>query len=186
MADLSNIVPPKIEDLAGEDDWTLVDMPFSTTGGSSFVNGDPGGLRLRVRMFFRESDRRMFTRIWFGPGAEGPPRHAHGGSMAAVLDHTMGVVAWVSGIPVLAASITISFHRKLPIGTIATAETWVSDVEDRKVFTMGSLYADDPDRPFATGEGLFIQQELEDFAGLLGDPGPAQSKMKELRDNMRP
>jgi acyl-coenzyme A thioesterase PaaI-like protein len=186
MTDMPKIVPPRIEELEGEPDWTPVDMPFSATGGSSFVDGDPDGLRLRLRMFFRESDKHLFTRVWFGPEAEGPPRHAHGGSMAAVLDHTMGVGAWVSGIPVLAASITINFHRKLPIGTIATSETWVSDVEDRKVFTVGFLYGEDPEKPFATGEGLFIQQELDKFAGLVGEPGSKRMKMRELKDHMRP
>ena len=76
-------------------------MPFSGSGGGSFVEGDPQGDRLRIRMFVRESDCRLLSKVWFGPQAEGPPGHAHGGSQAAILDHTMGVAAWVAVVRVM-------------------------------------------------------------------------------------
>ncbi len=183
--DISKLIAPPIGTLSGEEGWTPIEMPFSTTGGASFIEGDPEGLRLRIRMFVREADHRLFARVWFGPQAEGPPGHAHGGSMAAVLDHAMGVGAWVAGHPVLAASITINFHRKLPLGTIAVSESWVDRVEGRKVYTAGRLYHADPDSPFATGQGLFIAQDLEKFKGLLGRDETLESNMEKARANMR-
>lgn len=184
MQDLSRLTPPTPEHLAGAPDWTLVDMPFSSTGGASFVDGDPEGQRLRIRMYYRAEDKHLVSRVWFGPQAEGPPGHAHGGSMAAVLDHCMGISSWAAGIPVVAASITINFHRKLPLGQIITAEAHVNDVADRKVFTFGTLYLDDPDKPFATGEGLFIRQELEDFASFFDKGDAASQKAQALKSHM--
>jgi acyl-coenzyme A thioesterase PaaI-like protein len=185
MSDLSHMVPPTPVEMGGEEGWTLVEMPFSSTGGSSFVDGDPDGHRLRVRMYFRPDDKRLVTRVWFGPQAEGPPGHAHGGSMAAVLDHCMGIASWASGVPVVAASITIGFHRKLPLGRVVTAETWVNDIAERKVFTMGYLYLDDPEKPFATGEGLFIRQEIEAFSSFFEQGAAAQAKAEDLKSRMQ-
>lgn len=165
---LSDLIAPEISDLTPDGEWTPIEMPFSATGGSSFVDGDPQGNRLRIRQFVRESDSRYFAKVWFGPDAEGPPNHAHGGSMAAILDHAMGVGAWASGHPVVAAKIIIDFRRKLPLGLVVTAEAWVDGTEGKKVHTAGRLYANNPDEPFATGEGLFVRQKMEAFTDLMG------------------
>lgn len=183
--DVSKLEPPSVESLTPEAGWTPIEMPFSTSGGSSFVEGDPEGRRLRIRMFVRDADRRLFGKAWFGPEAEGPPGHAHGGSMAAVLDHTMGIAAWVSGIPVVAASITINFHRKLPLGAVVLSETWVEQVDGKKVYTAGRLYLDDAEKPFSSGTGVFIRQALEKFQGLMGEDPGWQANMKKISSNMR-
>ena len=177
--DVSKLLAPDLERIAPEDGLALVQMPFSGSGGASFVDGDDQGNRLRLRMFVRESDCRMFSKAWFGPQAEGPPGHAHGGSMAAILDHTMGVAAWVAGYPVLAASITIDFVKKLPLGGIVTVETWVSGREGKKVTTQGRIYDTDPDAPYSTGEGIFILQRLDAFTNLAGHGDVLKSHMKD-------
>jgi acyl-coenzyme A thioesterase PaaI-like protein len=156
--DMSNIEIP--------DGCIPVDTPFGTDAGKSFVEGDPNGKRLRVQMFMRETDRRLISKIWFGPDAEGPPGHAHGGSMAAVLDHTMGVACWVEGYPVVAASITINFIKGLPLSAMYTVENWVERVDGKKVFAAGKIFLDDTEDPYATGSGLFIHKSLEDFRSL--------------------
>ena len=177
--DISKIVAPDLDRIVPEDGLTLVQMPFSGSGGLSFVDGDDEGNRLRLRMFVRESDCRMFSKAWFGPQAEGPPGHAHGGSMAAVLDHTMRVAAWVAGYQVLAASITIDFRKKLPLGEIVTVETWVSGRDGKKVSTEGRIYGADRDAPYSTGEGTFILQRIETFAKLAGHGDVLKGHMKD-------
>lgn len=94
------------------------DRPTFRSGiDPSFVSGDPFGNRIRVRYFKRERDGALVGKVWFGPGAEGPPGHAHGGSMAAVLDEALGAAAWMSGHPVVAAKLVTVFRRMLPLGT---------------------------------------------------------------------
>jgi len=178
--DLSKIVAPDLEQIPAEEGWTPIEMPFLTKGGASFVGGDPQGHRLRIRMFVRESDYRLRSKVWFGPQAEGPPGHAHGGSQAAVLDHTMGIAAWVAGHPVLAASITIDFRQKLPLGKILNVETWVSEREGKKVFTAGRIYNEDFEKPYSTGEGIFILQRLESFIENAGPDAQSKSPREEI------
>ena len=149
-----------------EPGWTPVD-PLRLEGGQgSFVSGDPRGDRLRVRYFRRERDGRLVGRAWFGPGAQGPPGHAHGGSIAAVLDEAMGAAAWLAGHLVVAVRLDTSFQRLLPLGTDALLEAWVERVEGRKVWTLSRLLDGDGE-PFAEAEGLFVKLDPARFMPLI-------------------
>lgn len=150
-----------------EGGWSPIEMPGSRTGGKSFIEGDPEGQRIRLRMFVRDEDRRLFGRVWFGPHAEGPPHHAHGGSVAAVLDHCMGISCWVAGHPVVAASITINFHHSVPLRLVTLVEAWVEKVDGRKITCAGKIHHPGEDHAFSTSSGLFIAQPMDRFKSLL-------------------
>ncbi len=114
---------------APEEGWTPIEPLVSVGTGRSFVSGDPEGDRLRVRYFRRARDGALVGRVWFGPGAEGPPGHAHGGSMAAVLDEAMGAAAWMAGHTVVAARVTINLRSMLSLESEVLLEAWVDRVE---------------------------------------------------------
>jgi len=157
---LKQAQPP---DFSPEPGWEPLEMPRSFGSGRSFVSGEPAGDRLRVHYFRRISDGMFVAKAWFGPGAEGPPGHAHGGSMAAVLDEVMGFACWVAGHPVVAATITVNFMKRLPLEQVFVAEAYVTGVEGQKVFASGRLYDPASGVEFSNGTGLFIQQPLESF-----------------------
>lgn len=148
--------PPAVSALEG---WTPL-SPITAKSGRSYVHGQEGDERMRVAYFRREADGALVGRVWFGPWCEGPPGHAHGGSMAAVLDDAIGKVGWLNGHRVVAARITVHFRRLLPLGTDATLEAWIHEVDGRKVHTRGRL-VDDDGSPFAEAEGLFIELGTE-------------------------
>jgi acyl-coenzyme A thioesterase PaaI-like protein len=163
MADTDAHRPPHV---VAERDWTPVEPPRLEGGRGSFVSGDPVGDRLRVRYFRRGRDQALVGRAWFGPGAAGPPGHAHGGAIAAVLDEAMGAAAWMAGHIVVAVRLETDFRRMLPLGTDTLMEAWVKRVEGRKVWTRGRLF-DAAGAPFAEAEGLFVTLDPERFGGLL-------------------
>jgi acyl-coenzyme A thioesterase PaaI-like protein len=155
--------PPEV---VPEPGWTPIE-PFRLEGGAgSFITGGAAGDRLRVRYFLRSQDQRLMGRAWFGPGAQGPPGHAHGGAIAAVLDEAMGAAAWIGGHIAVAARLDTSFQRMVPLGTDATLEAWVEREERRKIWTAGRLL-DGAGEPFATASGLFIEIPPERFQPLL-------------------
>lgn len=157
--------PDSAPPLAPEAGWEPLDHVVRGEGHKSFVSGDPLGDRIRVRYFRRCSDGALTGKVWFGPGAQGPPGNAHGGSMAAVLDEAMGMVAWLQGHAVVAASIRIDFRRMLPLHTEAVLEAWVERVAGKKVRSRAHLL--DPDgTPFAEGYGLFIAIGFDQFGEL--------------------
>lgn len=137
-------------------DWLPADpLNLEASGRRSFVSGGHAGDRLRVAYFRRAGRPGLVGRAWFGPGAEGPPGHAHGGSIAAVLDEAMGSSAWQDGYPVVAAKLVTDFRNMLPLSTDARFEARVERVEGRKVWAVGRLYGDDG-TVFCEAQGLFI------------------------------
>jgi len=167
-------------DLGTPEGWVALDT-ISSLPTRSFVSGDPRGRRLRVRYFLRERDGAFMGKAWFGEECEGPPGHAHGGSLAAVIDEGMGVAAWVLGHPSVAAELTVKFLEMVPLGTVVQIDAWIVQVDGKKVVTAGGLIGDDG-TIFCEGHGLFVEldpsrfRELADHArytgeGSLGLPG---------------
>ena len=148
--------PPPV---VAETGWSPL-SPITAKSGRSWVHGQEGDLRMRVAYFRRDNDDALVGRVWFGPWCEGPPGHAHGGSMASVLDDAIGKVGWLNGHRVLAAKIEVSFRRMLPLGRDVLIEAFIDRVEGRKVHTRGHLLAADG-APYAEAQGLFIELGAE-------------------------
>lgn len=152
------------ETTSGSGDLAPFD-PFTAAGlRRSFVSGDQEGERLRVH-YFRKSDGGLVAEVWFGPGTEGPPGHAHGGSIAAVLDEAMGIAAWLAGHKAVAAQLITNFKQMIPLGTTARVETVISGIAGRKV-TVSARLRDAAGQTLAEAEGLFVTLAPEVVATL--------------------
>lgn len=154
--------------------WTSVDFPRNFGQGRSFVSGETSGDRLIVHYYASAEASVLHALAWWGPGAEGPPGHAHGGSMAAVLDEGMGFSAWHAGYPVVAATITVNFRQRLPLGIVHGVSCRVNGVDNNKVYTSGRIYHLETGEEYANAEGLFIVQRLESFGGFMDFLKPPQ------------
>ncbi|MCC6621400.1 MAG: PaaI family thioesterase [Deltaproteobacteria bacterium] len=131
--------PPFPPDLA---DVVPLTLPEPVHRVRSFVSGDPAGDRLRVAYWAHTPTHEVRARAWFGPDAEGPPGHAHGGSIAAVLDEVMGVAAWYRGHRVVAKTLAIDFVSPLPLGRDTIVFADVRSVEGRRVTVEGRIESD--------------------------------------------
>lgn len=125
-------------DLRGDSDWIDFDAPALVGNSLRFISGDPHGERFRVR-YYRDAAQQLKARVWFGPETEGPPGHAHGGSIAAVLDEVLGLTGWASGRAVVVANLNVSFRNLLPLQTVVTVESEVVSVNGRKVLVKGRV-----------------------------------------------
>ena len=146
-------------------DWSPVRLPHMVLE-DSFVSGDSSRRRLSIHYFRTGPDRSLRAKVLFGPGTQGPPGHAHGGSMAAVLDEAMGGAAWMQGHPVVAAELTTRFKVMLPLGTRCIVEARVGHVDGRKVRVVGKLRQSDGDIIYAEGEALFIALDPKKFGPM--------------------
>lgn len=143
-----------------------------------FVSGDPEGDRIRVRYFVNSEDRRLMCKAWFGHGSQGPPGHAHGGSISALLDESMGFAAWVAGHMVVAAQLNINFRSMVPIDKISTCEAWVEDVQGRKITTRSRLFSQDG-VTCSDGTALFLTLTAEQFDKAKDKYGELQQLKQE-------
>ena len=124
--------------LSGEGDWLPFDAPSLVGNSLRFVSGDPDGQRFRMK-YFRDEEKNLVARVWFGPETEGPPGHAHGGAMAAVLDEVLGLAAWAAGHPIVVGKLNIHFSQLLPLETVMQVESEIVSVEGRKVKVKGRI-----------------------------------------------
>lgn len=124
--------------LDGENDWELFDAPALVGSSLRFVSGEPEGQRFRVR-YFKPQESALVARVWFGPETEGPPGHAHGGAVAAVLDEVLGLAAWAAGHPIVVGQLKIHFSQLLPLETVMQVETEIVSIEGRKITVQGKI-----------------------------------------------
>lgn len=140
-------------DLSGEPDWAPFDAPSLVGESLRFVSGDPEGDRFRVS-YYRDSEQHLHARIWFGPETGGPPGHAHGGAVSAVMDEGLGLAAWAAGYPIVVGNLNISFRAMLPLEKVVTLESRVVSAQGRKIMVHGRLFCGDT--IYAEGECLCI------------------------------
>ncbi|MDP6935077.1 MAG: PaaI family thioesterase [Myxococcota bacterium] len=169
--ELGHFEPPTEELLCAPlPDCEHIDLSVGAGPLPSFLSGDRQSLRVRIRYFWRPSDGHLFARAWFGPGSKGPPGHAHGGSIAALLDEVMGVCAYLNGREVLAARIDVSYRQPLRLGSVVLAEGWVEKQSGRKVSARARLTDVDSGVLLSDSNGLFLQlntQQVEAYTTLL-------------------
>lgn len=130
----------------------------------SFVNDTVPNDRLRVAYFLVDGEPGVYAKAWFGPGAEGPPRFAHGGSVAAVLDEALGAAAWTAGHQVVVARLAVDMREMVPLGTDATVHARIERTDGRKVYCRARLTAGAD--VLAEGEALCIILATEHAAAL--------------------
>ncbi|MBM3462940.1 MAG: PaaI family thioesterase [Armatimonadetes bacterium] len=125
-----------------------------------FGCGHPGEERLEPHFRWDNETRRVLGRVRFGKNTQGPPGHAHGGSLSTVLDECMGAAAWISGHPVVCVSLTVNFRNLVPLGSELEMEASVERVDGRKVYASGRLTHPDG-QVMAEASGLFLEIPTE-------------------------
>ena len=141
-------------DLSAPDpDWVPLTPYWEALGTRSFVSSDDGD-RIRVRYYAGAG--RTWAQVWFGPGAEGPPGHAHGGALAALLDEAMGMAALATGRVVVAGRIEVDFRAMVPLEHVVTAEIALGAAVGKKMPVHAVLRGPDGEAA-CEATGLFVE-----------------------------
>ncbi|MFF1461847.1 PaaI family thioesterase [Streptomyces sp. NPDC058330] len=96
--------------------------------------------------------------VTLGLPYQGPPRCAHGGVSALLLDHTLGVANHWAGLSGMTAELTLRYLRPTPLFEPLTVTGRQISVDGKKIRTVGSITAGG--RACVTAEGLFIAKQL--------------------------
>jgi len=138
-------------------EWIPVEKPPLQAGGQQFLTGSGSEDRVSIRYFRHRDSTAVIARVRFGIRTEGPPGHAHGGSISAVLDEAMGAAAWLAGYPVVTVELSVRFRKKVPIGSEAVVETELESCSRRDVRMTGRLIDESTAKVFATATGRFYR-----------------------------
>ncbi len=149
-------------DLAGEPGWQPLTPFWEILGTRSFVSSEDGD---RIRARYYQCADGVRARAWFGPGAEGPPGHVHGGALAALLDEAMGMAALSTGRVVVAARIEVDFRSMVPLGETVTAEMTLEPGTGAKVPVRATLRRADGTAT-CQATGLFVEIGSDALGGV--------------------
>eukprot|EP00735_Rhodelphis_limneticus_P009832 TRINITY_DN2879_c1_g1::TRINITY_DN2879_c1_g1_i1::g.5343::m.5343 TRINITY_DN2879_c1_g1::TRINITY_DN2879_c1_g1_i1::g.5343 ORF type:complete len:219 (+),score=17.20,sp/Q5T1C6/THEM4_HUMAN/26.62/2e-10,4HBT/PF03061.17/5e-08,MaoC_dehydrat_N/PF13452.1/1.5e+03,MaoC_dehydrat_N/PF13452.1/0.41 TRINITY_DN2879_c1_g1_i1:42-659(+) len=99
------------------------------TRTQSYVHGDD---RMVVRYYWMP-DNTLSTLVVYGPQATGHPNIVHGGSIAAVLDDSLGTTAYLNGHPSVTGNLSVNYRKPLEVGKVYSAECRIESIERRKL-----------------------------------------------------
>lgn len=144
--------------------WQETKLPFAHLV-QSFVSGDGNEDRIHIRYFKTEKPYLLFGKVIFGSGAEGPPRHAHGGAQAAALDEVCGGALWVWGLQVVAAKLETEFLQMVPLNRELIMEGRLVERVGRKLKTEGKITTLEGE-VLAKSSVLFVEMTLDTLLKL--------------------
>ncbi|XP_057409422.1 acyl-coenzyme A thioesterase THEM5 [Balaenoptera acutorostrata] len=97
-----------------------------------------------------------------GPSLEGPPRFAHGGSLAAMIDETFSETAYLAGEGLFTLNLSIRFKNLIRVGSLAVLNVDVEKIEDQKLYISCVAQSADRQTVYAKASGTFLQLQLEE------------------------
>ena len=122
--------------------------------GWCFVCGNENPDSIGITMFV-DDDGVITSEFTLEKKHQGPPRNAHGGASAAILDEMMGLVVWAAGHKVAAVNININYLKPLPLNKPLLAEARITQVGERKVFSSGEIKTADS-TVAVSGTGIYV------------------------------
>jgi uncharacterized protein (TIGR00369 family) len=119
---------------------------------------NPEGMRLR---FHHDQDANTFiAHFRLGKKFTGPPRHAHGGVIAAVLDEAMSKPSKPLGIMAPTIELTVNYLRPVPLGQKLTAIGWEVRKKGREHLRAAEI-RNEAGEVLSAGRGTFLEIHAE-------------------------
>ena len=138
-----------------------------TGSGSTFLRGT-----FDVEMSI--VDKKVSAKVMFHDHHEGPPGHAHGGSVATVMDELMGGAAFAAGYMALAAHLEVDYRNPTPLHTPLVATTEVVKEGNRSVHVKGQLMREDNQKLLAESSAVFVHIGGNTFLEMGGESNSEQ------------
>ncbi len=138
-----------------------------TAAGSRFLRGI-----FDVQMSI--VDQTVIGKIMFHERHEGPPGHAHGGSIATVMDELMGCAAFVKGYMALAAHLELDYRKPVPLHTPMIGTTEVVREGNRSVHVKGQLMRADNQQLLVESSAVFVHIGGDKFMQMSGEQKEAK------------
>jgi uncharacterized protein (TIGR00369 family) len=98
---------------------------------------NPKGLQLRFAQ--GPGGKSYVCEFELGDSFVGPPGHAHGGIIAAVLDEAMGKANKLKGKVALTRRMEVQYQRPVPLGRPLVVEGWVTRMRGRALYNRAEL-----------------------------------------------
>ncbi len=157
----------------------VVDLPLLIGTGRTIFSNDPNDQRMRMRLQYSETEKKLLASVFFSKATVGPPGHVHGGVLCFAMDESMGTTAWAEHYPVVAGQLNVQFVAMVPVEHEYRIVVEFQEVESRKVFLHGQIQSGN--KIHLDAKGIFVRllrDQFADFAKI--NPQLARMPMDEL------
>jgi len=124
-----------------------------------FVSDEQDDDRIRIRYFRDEDKGEVWAHCRLGIQTQGPPGHAHGGCVAAILDEAMGMVCWHFGHAVVAKSLHVHYKAPAPIRQEHIIQALLNREDEKYVYVDSYLKSADQQTTYSHCEGVFRKMD---------------------------
>jgi len=105
--------------------------------------------------WYLEDDGSISCAFTLTDAQQGPPKLAHGGATAAVLDEAMGMAVWAAGLKVAAVNLEINYLQPVPLGQGLRLSARITERGERKIFSSGEIQLADGSTAVG-GRGIYV------------------------------
>ena len=112
-------------------------------------------------LLWQEASNRITGAVRFNQAFEGPPGHVHGGWVAGVLDHIMGMTHVRTGHPGMTGGLSVRYLKPTPLNQLIEISAEATELDDKRTEVKGTMRCGETTT--ATAEAVFVRVDREKF-----------------------
>ena len=112
-------------------------------------------------LHWQEASNRITGTVTFSQAFEGPPGHVHGGWVASVLDHIMGMTHVRTGHPGMTGGLSVRYLKPTPLNQVIEVSAEARDLDDKRTEVKAAMSCGATTT--ATAEAIFVRVDREKF-----------------------
>ena len=110
---------------------------------------------------WQEASNRITGTAKFSQAFEGPPGHVHGGWVAGVLDHLMGMTHVRTGHPGMTGGLSVRYLKPTPLNQRIEVSAQATELDDKRTEVKAEMRFGETTT--ATAEAIFVRVDREKF-----------------------
>ena len=110
---------------------------------------------------WQEASNRITGTVKFSQAFEGPPGHVHGGWVAGVLDHLMGMTHVRTGHPGMTGGLSVRYLKPAPLNQVIEVSAQATELDDKRTEVKAEMRFGETTT--ATAEAIFFRVDREKF-----------------------
>ena len=112
-------------------------------------------------LLWQEASNRITGTVRFNQAFEGPPGHVHGGWVAGVLDHIMGMTHVRTGHPGMTGGLSVRYLKPTPLNQLIEISAEATELDGKRTEVKGTMRCGETTT--ATAEAIFVRVDREKF-----------------------
>ena len=110
---------------------------------------------------WQEASNRITGTVKFSQAFEGPPGHVHGGWVAGVLDHLMGMTHVRTGHPGMTGGLSVRYLKPTPLNQVIEVSAQATELDDKRTEVKAEMRFGETTT--ATAEAVFVREDRGKF-----------------------